>query len=512
VRLDELVAHAARRHGGQAAVADGRGTCSFTELQARVARAAAALHALGLRPGGRLATLSRNRVELLELVLAASRLGAAYVPLSFRLKPPEVGQLLADAGPALLLGEPDLLEAAAAALPPALPVVPLGDAPGGWEARLAAAGASPPPAPAADDDAALQMYTSGTTGRPKGALLSHGNLESFLAVWRKETRLTGPPERVHVGTPLFHVGGLVMSLTALSAGACVSLHAEFDPQRALATLADDAITHALFVPAMLRWMLLDPDARVRRYPALRLIVYGAAPIPPAQLAEALRVFGCGFLQGYGLTETTGALTVLRPEDHVVPRDGEPAARLASAGRVLSCCVIRVVDEQGRPVPAGQVGEVEARGSNVTRGYWAQPQADAESFHDGWFRTGDLGVLDADGYLTLVDRSKDLILVGGENVYPRRAEEALLTHAAVADVAVIGIPHAVWGEEVLALVALKPGAAAGDRELIAHCRATLSDTAGPTRVEFRDALPRNAAGKLDKRSLRAPYWAGRERRL
>jgi acyl-CoA synthetase (AMP-forming)/AMP-acid ligase II len=171
-----------------------------------------------------------------------------------------------------------------------------------------------------------------------------------------------------------------------------------------------------------------------------------------------------------------------------------------------------VDEQGRPVPAGHVGEVEARGSNVTRGYWAQPQADAESFHDGWFRTGDLGVLDADGYLTLVDRSKDLILVGGENVYPRRAEEALLTHAAVADAAVIGIPHAVWGEEVLALVALKPGAAAGDRELIAHCRATLSDTAGPTRVEFRDALPRNAAGKLDKRSLRAPYWAGRERRL
>ncbi|HTE05852.1 MAG TPA: AMP-binding protein [Planctomycetota bacterium] len=562
MRLDELIAEAGRRHPDRPAVTDDRCTLTHAALQARVAAAAAILHDAGVRRGVRVAALARNRAELLVTALAASALGAAFVPLNTRLKPAEAGPLLRDADASILVAEPDLLAAVEAALPdtllrltlaPLAAVAPV--APAAFD-TLAALDGCPRSAPIAPDvtdaDDVVQMYTSGTTGVPKGALLSHGNLASFIEVWREETDLRGGADRVHVGTPLFHVGGLVMSLTALAAGAHVSLHAEFDPQRALDALERQRITHALFVPAMLRWMLLDPAVTTRSFPELRLIVYGAAPIPPAQLAEAMSVFRCGFLQGYGLTETTGAITVLRPADHVLPDGSAPhaggmlpdrsalhaggvlpdasapradgatpgaraaaaqgASRLASAGRALRCCQLRVVDGDGGPVPPGGVGEVEVRGSNITRGYWRRPEADAETFRDGWFRTGDLATQDADGYLVLVDRRKELILVGGENVYPRQAEEALLAHPAVAEAAVLGIPHAVWGEEVLALVTLRAGATVGDRELIAHCRTRLADFRCPSRVEFRGTLPRNAAGKLDKRALREPYWAGRERPL
>jgi acyl-CoA synthetase (AMP-forming)/AMP-acid ligase II len=269
---------------------------------------------------------------------------------------------------------------------------------------------------------------------------------------------------------------------------------------------------------MLRWMLGERDVERRTFPALRRIVYGAAPIPPELLTRALRVFDCGFVQGYGLTETTGALTVLRPEDHA---PGVSPERLASAGRPLDCCEVRVVDEHGGDVRSGRagtdgpVGEVVARGANVFAGYWNLPDANAEAFRDGWFHTGDLARIDADGYLTLVDRKKDMLVVGGENVYPREVEDALLAHPDVADAAVIGAPHDVWGEEVLALVVVPPGCApprAFDRILIHHCRERLAVFKCPTRVELRDALPRNAAGKLDKKALREPYWAGRSRRI
>ncbi|MGQ0552600.1 MAG: class I adenylate-forming enzyme family protein [Planctomycetota bacterium] len=532
--LHELVAAAAEQHRQSPALRDDRRTLSFAALQAEVARAASALALRGVQPGDRVALLLHNRCEVVVAVLAASALRALAVPLNWRLRPRELQAVLADVEPTALVAEPALLAGLApgpgcrarllctdaAGVPASAALRELASDWEPWDLALAAGSAAALPtglrAKPGEDDVVLLMSTSGTTGLPKCAQLSQRNLVRFLESWRRETSLAGAPDFVQIGTPLFHVGGLVMTLCALSAGAGVRLQAEFDPQRALAVLVEERCTHALFVPAMLRWMLLDPSAHTRRFPDLRLIVYGAAPIPVPQLEEALSVFGCDFLQGYGLTESTGALTVLRPADHRLPAQGGSAARLASAGQPLDCCEVQVVDRAGQPVPVGVSGEVVARGDNLCQGYWRRPQETQAAWAGGWFHTGDLATRDAEGYLTLVDRLKDLIVVGGENVAPREVEEALRSHPRVKDIAVLGIPHGVWGEEVLALVVPDSAlAVAGEneaRQLIAHARALLANYKCPTRIEWREALPRGPTGKLDKRALREPYWAGRERRL
>jgi long-chain acyl-CoA synthetase len=353
------------------------------------------------------------------------------------------------------------------------------------------------------------MYTSGTTGAPRGAMLTHGNVASLVERWIVELDLGPAPDRFLQVTPLFHVGGMLELMSTLRAGAALRLMPEFLPGPALDVLEREAATHALFVPAMLQWLLAEKGVESRRFPALRRIVYGAAPIDARTLTRALAVFRCGFLQGYGLTETAGVVTTLRPEDH--DPAGDPA-RLASAGRALPGCELRTVDERLRDVPRGEPGEVLVRAPQVSPGYWRRPADTAAAFVDGWFRTGDVGRLDADGYLTLVDRVKDLILVAGENVFPGEVEAALREHPDVEAAAVIGIPHAHWGEEVLAVVVPRAGASPAERELVQHCRARLARFKCPTKVELRAELPRNSAGKVQKRELREPWWRGRERRI
>jgi acyl-CoA synthetase (AMP-forming)/AMP-acid ligase II len=527
VDVGGLLARGAARDPGADAVADESGVRSHGELDAQARAVAAALARRGLCAGDRVAWLARNRAEPLVLASALARLGAVLVPLNWQLKEPEIAALLADSEAKLAVVEPraaELFERARGAAPAlrGLIELPPGSSRGrqtGWEPWEALAQSSPAPqspatagpTPAArrGEEVFLHMYTSGTTGVPKGALLTHGNLTSFVAEWARRCDLGRPGDRVQIGTPLFHVGALVMALCSLAAGARLSLQSEFRADRALDLLAGERVTHALFVPAMLRLMLAERGVGGLRFPALRLIVYGASPIDPGLLERALARFGCGFLQGYGLTETTGALTVLSPEDH---RPGVRAERLASAGRALDCCSVRVVRSDGSDVTAGEVGEVVARGANVSSGYWKRPQENAECFRGGWFHTGDLATIDAQGYVTIVDRLKDMIIAGGEKVFPREVEEALLAHPSVAEAAVIGIPHAHFGEQVLALVVPRAGAAPGERELVAHCRARLATFKCPTKVEFRERLPRNPAGKLSKAELRAPYWAGASRRV
>jgi acyl-CoA synthetase (AMP-forming)/AMP-acid ligase II len=281
---------------------------------------------------------------------------------------------------------------------------------------------------------------------------------------------------------------------------------------ALEALTAHGITHALLVPAMLQWILAEPGARDATFPHLELIIYGAAPMPPTLLTDALRTFRCSFLQGYGLTETSGVLTVLRPEDHQWPV-GDPApARLASAGRRTHGCDVRVVRADNQPVAPGEVGEVVARGDTLMAGYYGESEATLAAYRGGWFCTGDLATVDAEGFVYIVDRQKDMIIVGGENVYPQEIETVLRQHTGVTDAAVIGIPHPTWGEEVLAFVALRVGANTTDRDLIQHCRQSLARFKCPTKVEFRGELPRNAAGKLLKSELRAPYWSGQVRQV
>jgi acyl-CoA synthetase (AMP-forming)/AMP-acid ligase II len=308
-------------------------------------------------------------------------------------------------------------------------------------------------------------------------------------------------------TPLFHVGAVLLVLSNIAAGSQLLLLPEFLPGPAAEALAERQVSKTLLVPAMIRWLLNDPGLAGRSFPDLQMIAYGAAPIPPQLLLEAFDVFDCGFVQGYGLTETAGVITSLRPEDH----HGDPG-RLASAGRAVLCSRVRIVDGDDQPLPPGEVGEIVAQGDNITPGYWGLEDATAEALRGGWFHTGDVGWMDDEGFVTIVDRLKDMVLVGGENVYPSEAERALESHPDVVEAGVIGIPHDVWGEQLLAFVVLHPGATATDRELIAHCRTDLARFKCPTRVELREALPRNAAGKLLKTELREPYWSDRSRRV
>ena len=510
MQLERLLRRAAAQHPAGIAVRDERGTLTFAQLEARSRALARGLAARGFSAGERVVVLARNQRAYVELYFALFELGAIVVPVNWRLHPDEVAVIVADCGARAAFADAALAPLLAKT---ALEVHACDEPPPGWrslgELLELADPTSSLPASHAAGDVAVQMYTSGTTGQPKGSMLSHANLYAMTAAWLNEVRLD-PGDRFLQVTPLFHVGALLMMLSAVASAAELRLCGDFDATVVLRVLREEAITHALFVPTMVRWLLDEQDASEGGFDALRLIVYGAAPMPADVLERALRIFGCDFLQGYGLTETAGVLTTLRPEDHRCDDLAHPPARLASVGRAVHCSEVSVVDEEGRDVAVGDVGEIIARGPNVHLGYWRHEPG--RSPREGWFATGDLARVDAEGYVYIVDRVKDMICVAGENVYPREVELVLAEHPAVRDVAIVGIPHPHWGEEVLAVVVPTAGAAASDRELIQHCRASLARFKCPTRVERVSDLPRNAAGKVLKKVLREPWWQGRERKV
>lgn len=517
MRIDTLLPRAARLHPDAPAILDANRALSQAELAWQVERLVGGLHACGVQAGSRVAVLSKNRWEHVALLHAVARLDAVFVPLNWRLSLDELSWILSDADPCVVVAEPPytaLLDPVRADLAGVAHWLALDEAPQGWgllEHQVAAVAAPVPAQQAVSPDAVVaQIYTSGTTGRPKGALLTHANLmASVMAIMVDFGMRPGQDRHLQV-TPLFHVGGLLMAV--LCATQCVTLRLlpEFTPTAAARCLTEEPVTHTLMVPAMLQWLVSECGSDGLGFGHLRFVAYGAAPMPEALLARLMDGLGCDFFQGYGLTETAAMLTILSPQDHRQAMASGQLARLASAGREMLGVHLRVVDPQGRDLPAGEPGEVVARGPCVSPGYWRRPEATAEAFQDGWFRTGDIGVFDEHRYLTIVDRSKDMVIVGGENIYPREVERVLLTHPAVADCAVIGIPHATWGEEVLAFVAPHAGTAVEPRALIAHCRASLARYKAPTRIELVASIPRNAAGKIEKPKLRAPYWAGRSR--
>jgi acyl-CoA synthetase (AMP-forming)/AMP-acid ligase II len=518
--IPHLLARSSRLHRSAEAVFDGERRRSFGELAESVERLALELAGRGVARGQRVAIVAMNRAEYLEIYFALARLGAVAVPVNWRLRAAEIEYVLRDSEAVAVLVENRLaeaVEACRAKSPLVRDWIVIDGARDGWRSRGDARTPSatlPTLDDLRDDDVAIQMYTSGTTGAPKGAMLTHKNVTSMVLAWLVEIRLGCAPDKLLQVSPLFHVGGMLQLMSTVAAGASLRLLPEFLPAPALDALERESVTHALFVPAMIQWLLGEKDVERRRFPALRLIIYGAAPMPHSVLTRALRVFRCDFLQGYGLTETTGVVTTLRPEEHRLDGDDDARAarRLASAGRAVLGCEVRVIDDDGRDVAPQAIGEIVVRGDQVGPGYWKRPEETRASLVNGWFRTGDLATIDSDGYVTIVDRSKDMILVAGENVYPSEIEACLRKHPAVRDAAVIGIPHEHWGEEVLALVVLADGIRPSDRELIQHCRAELARFKCPTRVEYRESIPRNAAGKVMKRELREPDWRGRAKRV
>jgi acyl-CoA synthetase (AMP-forming)/AMP-acid ligase II len=439
------------------------------------------------------------------------------VPLNYRLAPPEWRYIIADSGAKLVWAQQALAEA----LEPVRGeltgvkewVAIDGDVPGweSWDAFLAGQPATPPARRSAPDDDLYQMYTSGTTGRPKGAVLTHraalAQLHQALLAFAGR-----PGERSLIVAPLYHAAAGVTTFVAVHAGGALYIQEDFVPAEVVRALSEERIAVALLVPAMIQFCLVAvPDVAERRYDALRLVAYGASPIAEQTLARAMEVFGCEFLQAYGMTETTAAATYLMPADHRRALAGE-SRLLLSAGRPVLGTEIKIVDVGGATLPSGEIGEIAIRGPQVMRGYWNLPEASAEALRDGWMHTGDAGVLDDEGFLFVQDRTKDMIVSGGENVYPREVEEVLYQHPAIAEAAVIGVPDERWGETVKAIVVLKPGQTVEAQELVQFCDGRLAGYKRPRSVDFLDALPRNPSGKVLKRELREKYWAGHERRV
>lgn len=483
---------------------------SFAGLEERSAKVVAALLAAGVAKGDRIAWLGKNSDLYFTLFYGAARLGAVMVPVGWRLAPAEIAYIVGDTEAKLLFagaGFEDVARAVAAELPQVERVMTDGEARSWIDAAV-----RQPFEPSAPEEAVLQLYTSGTTGKPKGAVLSNRNLfglrlpaneaELPWAVWDDD-------EVVMVAMPCAHIGGTGLGVMALAAGVASCILPEFTPDAVLDAVERDGVTRFFMVPAALQMVINHPRAATTDFSRLKYIFYGAAPIPLELLRECIKVFGAEFIQAYGMTETTGTIVSLWPEDH----DPAGNVRMRAAGRALPGVELKVVDENGNELPPGAVGELMTRSSNNMIGYWKLPEATAKTLtEDGWIRTGDACYIDEDGYLFIHDRMKDMIISGGENVYPAEVESAIYGHPAVLEVAVIGVPDATWGEAVKAVCVPKPGTTIDPADVIAWARARIAPYKVPKSVDVIPMLPRNASGKILRKDLREPYWEGLERRV
>ncbi|MFD7407822.1 class I adenylate-forming enzyme family protein [Streptomyces sp. NPDC059866] len=496
MRYLDLVRGAAARCGGRTAVTGHGRRISFSELDDRVGRLGAALRALGLAPGDRVALLAANEPEYLEIQAACLRSGFALVPLNVRLTEHELRFILADCSPALLVaGRREEKRAASLAADTGIPhLLGLGD-PGELPSYDAALDAAAPDPGADPDDAGLPatiLYTSGTTGSPKGAVVDRLGFTARVMINAVELEVR--PGDVHqAGLPMFHIAAF-LAYAHTVVGATVVMLPEFEPALALRTMEEEGVTTTGVVPTMAAMLLDSPAIDTADLSALRLIIYGGSSIEPGPLRRAMERFGCGFHQQYGMTET-GGQTILRPADHD-PTDTE---RLASAGTEAVGLEVRVVDDEDVPVPPGEVGEIVCRGPSVMERYWNRPDATAEALRGGWMHTGDMGYRDSRGYLHITDRRNDMIITGGENVYPREVEAALSGHPELGEVAVVGLPDPTWGQVVTAVVV---GPTPDDDELAGWARERLAGYKVPRRWVRVDVLPRNVTGKVLKHQLRA----------
>jgi acyl-CoA synthetase (AMP-forming)/AMP-acid ligase II len=488
-------------------------TRSWSELARRVRQNAAAQRAAGLVPGDRIAVLDLNHPSCLELTLACAQVGTANAVVNFRLAPPEIVYVINDAKARVLFVGPEFAAAVAQVrdkLPSVEQVIHVGGEADEYEAWLAAHEPDPEVHPASPDDCFVQLYTSGTTGFPKGAMLTHRGMLTHAANVAVDFVLDRS-SRVQVAMPLFHVGGTSYALLAISCGAHVVMLRMPDPAAVVEGLEAQRITHTFLVPALLAAMTQVPGVAERDFSALQALSYGASPMPLPVMRACLKLFPGVMHQVYGMTEACGVVSSLGPADH---DDPAVAHRLISAGTPTHGVEIEIRDPAtGDPVPTGEPGELWVRTEQLMGGYWGKPEATAAAITpDGWLRSGDGGHMDADGYVYVTDRIKDMIISGGENIYPAEIERVLAEHPDVADVAVIGVPDEQWGEVPKAVVVPAGGATVDADALISFCRDQLATFKCPKSVDVLDELPRNPTGKVLKKELRAPYWEGRERRI
>ncbi|QDM40369.1 fatty acid--CoA ligase [Altererythrobacter sp. TH136] len=484
-------------------------TTSWREFDETANRIANGLIGLGLTKGGRVAYLGKNSDRAIMLTLGAARAAVVFIPIIWRLAPAEIEYILEDSEAKVLFVEPSFAAVGETAAAQGMTVIDMAD---GFEALVDAGAPTPPPSSVDEHDIILQLYTSGTTGKPKGVMLSHANgirqrANQIAAgvTWL----LNDPGDATVVAMPYGHIGGVGFALLATNGGQEMIVHAEFDPGAVIEAVERYSVKRIFLVPAAIGILLQHPRAATADFSSIETLSYGASPIPLPLLQQAVDRLGCGFVQAYGMTETWGTVVALPPEDHLPGRE----QKMISAGKALPGVGIRIIDEDGNTLPVGTIGEIAVSSPNNMAGYWKKPEESAKTmFAEGWIRTGDAGVLDEEGYLFIQDRIKDMIITGAENVYPAEVESAIHGHPAVLEAAVIGVPDPRWGEAVKAMVVLKPGAEATAEAIIAHARTRIAGFKCPKSVEFIDALPRNPSGKILRRELREPFWAGHDRRV
>jgi long-chain acyl-CoA synthetase len=513
MNVNYCLRRARRFHGAKTAIHHEDEILTWEDFGRRVEASARRMAALGVRKGDRVAVLMTNSPAYLDLYFSIPLLGALIVPMNFRWHVNEMAFTLEDSESAYLFVDQVLAPLA----PKLLVMVPglkdvLYYAPGDCPAGLTDFRTAPEGEPLVideprEDDLVGLFYTSGTTGGPKGAMLSHRNLYSNAIHALLPPAFLDAGARFLHAAPMFHLAdaGAILALTLV--GVQHSFLGLFDPEALMKAIERYRITDTILVPTMINMLIHHPAFGRYDLSTLSRVSYGASPMPLPLLESAMDKLKCQFAQGYGMTEVSPLLTTLLPEDHRLEDLDQPFARVKSAGKPILGVEVRVVDYKDQNVPVGQPGEIVARGPNVMQGYWKRPDISAEALRGGWMHTGDLGAFDQDGYLHILDRKKDMIKPGGENVYSPEVESVVCAHPAVLEAAVIGIADEKWGEAIRAVVALRPGASLGEEELIEWCRGQLTHFKCPTSVVFAEGLPKGGTGKIQKNALRKLYGGG-----
>ena len=519
MHVGHLLTRAARRYPDRSAWLLEDRAVSFREAEDRTNRLANALHSRGCQPGDRVGMLLSNCHQGLETILAPIKAGMATVPMNIRLHPREHEYLLSNSGASVLVYGQEFRDHVAEireSLDGVKHFVCVGDGSGGDLAyEVLIEEASPrDPDPAIDpDDLAWMFYTSGTTGRPKGAMISHRNLLAMVDGFLLDINPVSPDDVLLHAGPVTHGSGLsIFHHIVRGAASAFPLSASFDPPKVFEAIQRYRVTTMFLAPTMVNVLVNSPDKSSYDLSSLHTVFYGGGPMHVEHILQAVGAFGNIFVQIFGQGEAPMTVTSLPREEHLVDGDPVKLGRMASAGKETTDVRVRIVDEQDREVPSGEMGEIVVSGDLVMKGYWNNPEASAETLRGGWLHTGDLGYMDAEGYLFITDRTKDMIISGGANIYPREVDEVIAQHPAVAEVAVIGVPDELWGESVKAAVVLRSGESATEDEIIEFCRQRLASYKKPRYVEFLPDLPKNAYGKVLKRELRDKHWAGQERKV